>query len=317
MGVPLNFTIRQLQYFVAVAEHGTMGGAAEACFVTQSTISLAISELEQKLGVELFLRPGGNRSLKLTKAGSQVLGDARRLLDQLDEFQAGARNLGREVGGRLVVGIYETLTPYIFPYVLREFRERFPSIKLDLIEGSISGLNQRLLSGECEVVVTYQTGDLSNFDVRKLYSLRPHVILPSSHPLAGQRCIRLVDLESDPLILLDMPPSISMFERHFARAGVTPDVVLTTSSPESVRALVAGGVGYSLLLNRSALPVAHDGHRYAVAEIYEDVGEIDVVALTPRDATLTRRAQSFLDCCAEVLVGEELPGASAIDFTHE
>lgn len=312
MAASVQFTLRQLQYFVAVVDHGTMAAAAQACLVSQSTISLAIGELEREIGVQLFLRQGSSRRLTLTQAGVQVVANARRVLDQLDELQETARNLGQDIAGRLVVGCYPTLTPYILPRILRAFSAAYPSIDLEFMEGSVSELYGRLAGGECEAAVMYRIGAAPDLDMRPLYHVRPHVILPTAHRLAGRPTVRLADLADDPYIMLDMPPSVSMFQDLFAEAGVTPRVARTTTNPESVRALVAGGVGYSVLLNRAALSVAYDGDRYAIAEIEEDVSAVEVVAVTPARTHLTKRARVFVDSCVELFASEHMPGTSSM-----
>ena len=310
MSTPMRFTIRQLQYFVAVVEAGSMSAAAKTCLVSQSTISLSISELERALETQLFLRAGGSKLLTLTDAGKQILGDVRRVLDQLDELQLTAHSLGQGLAGRLSIGCYRTLTPYILPRILQVFTAQYPAIELVWSEDSIVGLHEQLLHGECEVAVTYRMGDLAPFDVHRLYTLRPHILLPSTHRLAGESVIRLAELEDEPFIMLDMPPSVSLFTRHFEEAGVVPRVAMTTTSPESVRALVAGGRGYSMLLNRAALPVAYDGDSYTVAEIEERITGVDVVALTPADAHLTQRARAFLVSCQQATAGTGVPGTT-------
>ena len=310
MVTPLRFTLRQLQYFVGIVDHGTMAAAAQACLVSQSAISLAIGEFERELGVQLFLRLGSSRRLTLTQAGRQVLGNARRVLDQLDELQATARSVGQDIAGRLTVGCYPTLTPYILPRILQNFSEVYPSIELDFIEGSVSDLYGRLTAGECEVAVMYRIGRMPEFDLRPLYHVRPHIILPLSHRFAGREKVRLSDLASEPFIMLNMPPSMSMFEDLFAEAGVAPRVARVTTSPESVRALVAGGVGYSVLLNRAATTVAYDGDGYATAEIEEPVSVVEVVAVSPSYTHLTRRAQVFIEACAELFATRQTPGTT-------
>ncbi|HXO55896.1 MAG TPA: LysR family transcriptional regulator, partial [Mycobacterium sp.] len=135
----LRVSLRQLEYFVAVAEQGTMAAAGEHCRISQSAISLAVSQLERVLGVQLFLRQR-SKGLTLTNAGRLVLTDARRLLQQTDELQDRARSLGQELSGRLVTGCYATLTPYLLPIIFQAFRKAEPGIEIEFVEGSVAEL---------------------------------------------------------------------------------------------------------------------------------------------------------------------------------
>lgn len=250
MSALLRISLRQLEYFVAVAGRGTMSAAAEECLVSQSAISLAVTQLERALGVQLFLRQR-SKGLTLTQAGEQVLVDARRLLGLAEELQSTARSLGQELAGRLVVGCYPTLTPYIMPITLDAFAHTHAGIEIEFVEGSVSELHELLSNGTCEVALMYDIGFQPELTAVTLYTIQPHVILPPDRRFAPLEKVSLADLADDPMIMLDMPPSEEHFRSVFREAGVTPKVARRTVSAESVRALVACGAGYSVLLQRS------------------------------------------------------------------
>src|SRR4051812_7389558 len=111
------FTVRQLEHFVAAADAGSISTAAERGLVSQAGVSLAISDLERHLGVQLFLRRKA-KGVPLTSAGERVLADARRLLAQAEELQTHAAAEGDGLTGRLGVGCYTTLAPYLLPPLL-------------------------------------------------------------------------------------------------------------------------------------------------------------------------------------------------------
>lgn len=294
------FTLRQLEYFLAVAEEGTMAGAAEQHHISQSAISLAITDLERALGVQLFMRRKA-RGIELTGAARQVLPEIRSLLAHVGEVQSTARSLGKSVSGTMVLGCYPTLTPYLMPEILRQFPERYPSVTLSLFEGSVAEMVERLLDGTCEMALMYDLGLGPDIAKTLLRRIRPYVLLSADHPLATQAPISLTELRDEPMIMLDMPPSATMFREVLAAGGVKPNVRFVTTHVESVRSLVASGAGYSLLLGRPSPEFTYAGPPLVYREIIEDVRHVDVVLAHARSARLTRRAQAFSDFCREAL----------------
>ncbi|ORA15182.1 LysR substrate-binding domain-containing protein [Mycobacterium arosiense] len=311
MSALLRVSLRQLEYFVAVSEQGTMAAAAEHCLISQSAISLAVTQLERILDVQLFLRQR-SKGLTLTDAGRRVLTDARRLLQQADELQVTARNLGQELSGRLVVGCYSTLTPYLIPMMLEAFGKAEPGIRIDFVEGSVADLHELLRNGTCEVALMYDIALGPDLEARTLYSIRPHVVLDISHRMANRTAVRLSDLADEPMVMLDMPPSEELFRSIFARAGVTPNVRMKTASVEAVRALVASGAGYSVLLQRSAARISYVGRPFAACEIEDDVDAVQVQLVRHANSRLTHRAEAFANFCHRYLgaMGAHAPGAS-------
>jgi len=297
MSALLRVTLRQLEYFVAVASAGTMGVAAAECSVSQSAISLAVSDLEKSLGVPLFLRQKAKR-LQLTTAGRQVLADARSLLAQAEELQSTARSLGQDASGQLVVGCFPSLSPYVMPTVLDALAAEHPGLDVHFVEGGVSQLHDWLRDGTCEVAVMYGgMGADPSLETTDLYLVRPHVELATDHPLAARRRVRLAKLADEPMILLDVPPSEQLFRGILAEAGVTPRIARRVVSVDGVRALVATGRGYTVLLQRPIVATAPIGLEVAVREIVEPITPVPVQLVRAAATRATRRAQAFMDVC--------------------
>lgn len=305
----LRVSLRQLEYFVAVVTNRTMAAAAAQCHVSQSAVSLAVTDLERSLGVQLFLRQRP-KGLTLTPAGQQVLADARRLLGLADELQSNARSLGQDLAGRLVIGCYPTLAPYIMPITLDSFAGVHRSMEIEFLEGSVAEMHEWLLGGRCELALMYDIGVHSTLSVTTLYRVRPHIELPADHRLAHQHTVRLADLAGEPMIMLNMPPSEEHFRSVFTQAGVTPRVARKTVTVETVRALVAGGAGYSVLLQRPASLMSYGGQPFVICEIAEDVSSVAVQAAVATSAHPTRRAQAFIAFCRAYFadLGASTPG---------
>jgi len=298
-------SLRQLQFFVAAAEAGSMAGAAASEHVSQSTVALAIGELERTLGVQLFIRRQA-KGLTITKAGAAVLADARPLLGHAEELQASARALGGQLSGDLAVGCYTTLAPILMPGVLEGFAEQNPAVRLGFTEGSQVDLQAKLLDGTCEVALLYDLDLQLGVQHEVLYRTRPHVLLPAAHPLAGQAPVSLHDLADEPMIMLDYPPSLHYFTQLLESVGVRPAIRHTTSSFETVRSLVARGLGYSLLIQRPTSHVSYEGLPLAECEVEECVPDMPVLVAWPARAKLTRRARAFTDYCRHNLTSGPL-----------
>lgn len=298
----MSVSLRQLHYFVAAAEAGTISGAAAREHISQSTIALAIGELERDLGVQLFIRRQA-KGLTITQAGVSVLADARPLLAHAGELVASARSLGGELTGTLTVGCFTTLSSFLIARVLTGFVALHPAVKLDFVEGSQVELQQSLLDGRSELALLYDYDLQPGIHHETLYRTRPHILLPCDHPLAGRSHVSLRALADEPLVLLDNPPSRQYFTDVLDSVGIRPLIRHTTSNFETVRSLVARGLGYSLLIQQAASGVSHEGMPLVECPIEEEIDEVRVLIAWPDRVKLTKRARAFTNYCLQNLTG--------------
>lgn len=310
-------SLRQLDYFVTAAEAGTMTGAAQRLYVSQSAVSAGIGELEHHLGVQLLIRAKA-KGLTLTAAGRLFLPRARDLLARSEELQAGMREVGQVPAGRLVVGCFPTLAPFLLPRLLEDFPVAYPGVTLDFVEGSLTDLQRLLRDGRCEVALLYGVDIEASIDFDQLYVTEPHVLLSREHPLADHEAIRLGDLVDDNMIMLDVPPSRRYFSEILADAGVTPTVRHHTESFEMVRSLVARGTGYSLLIQRPALDVSYEGRAVLVRPIADRIAPLPVGLARPSGARPTRRAAAFVSFCRTSITRCPAPESTGLQMyaTH-
>lgn len=295
-------TLRQIEYFVAVAELGSISAAAQHCMVSPSAVSMSIAQLETRLDVSLFHRTPSHR-LAVSAAGKKLLSEARGIVSRVEEFLATASDLTDNIRGRLPVGCTETLTPYLLPRVLPRLSELHPGLEIDFVEGSVEDVRTLMTDGVCELAVTYWPREDPEFTAIRLYDLHVHLILPMDHRLAGRPVVSLADIADETAVLLDSPPSADLFLTLFADAGFTPARIKRARSIDTVRALVAGGTGYAPLLNRQAEPIAANGQRFAVTEIRERLEPVGVYLVTPRGQRMTRNSQAMIDFCLSELRG--------------
>lgn len=298
------FTLRQLEYFIACAELGSMRAASENVHLTQSAISTSIGDLEKSLGVQLLIRHA--RGLSLTQAGIRVLADARRLIGNVEDLQASARDLSEALVGGLRVGCYSTLAPVLLPKIAADFSEAHPEVELDIIEGSHTDLEEELRTGGCELVVAYDyraTGqalpaDLEEITVR---SAPPHIALPANHRLAGRESIRLEEVADEPFILFDLPPGGQYFLNVFSEVGLSPWVKFRTQSFETARSLVARGLGYSILTQQTVVRESYEGLGLVTLPLADELPELNIVVLQLRAVQATQRAAAFKQQCLDSL----------------
>lgn len=297
MSLP-NVSPRQLEYLVAIAETGGMTAAAARCHVSQSAVSLAIAELERVLEVRLVVRGRGTR---LTAAGHQVVSDARKVLTALSDLGAGARSLGQDIAGQLVVGCYAPIAPFYLPAAIAGFRSAHPRVDLGFIEGTMPDLQRHLLDGRCELAFLYHQDLQPGIEVAVLTDQPPSVLLPVDHRLADQEAVSLHDLVSEPLILLDVPPSAHYFRAVFDAVGLEMSPTYRAGGFELARAMVARGIGYSLTVQQPLVDLSYEGLPLVTRPLADTVPTTPVVLGWAAGGRLTRRGEAFLTHCRQGL----------------
>ena len=291
----LRFSLRQLEHLVAVADAGSLTGAAAACGASQAGVSLSISDLERRLGVQLLLRQRA-KGVTLTAVGVRVVAEARRLLETAEELQAAASAVDHDMGGTLSIGCYTSLAPHFIPPVLDEFCAQHPALALHVLEGTADDLVAALRDGRSEVALLYAEDADSTLAMRPVRASRPYLILAADHPLASQDSIALADVADEPLIMFDVPSARNAV-RMLEAVGLTAHIRHMSSNLEVVRGLVARGVGYSILVQRWPADVSFEGRSLACRDIADPVPTRQVVFAWPEGARLTRRARTLMDFC--------------------
>jgi DNA-binding transcriptional LysR family regulator len=298
----LRVTLRQLEYLVATVEHGTFSAAAQHLHISQTAVSLAVADLERALDVQVLIRRKA-KGPALTPAGRELLADARRVLVHAGELEDSARGVGQQVAGRLVVGCFPTITPYVMARILDGFPRRYPRVEVDLLESSVDGLQDALVDGRCEAAIMYDIGIRPGVVSRSLYRIPPHAVLPATHPLAGRDSVALHEIAAEPMVMIDMPPSVDFFTALLTRAGHPPNIRHRTAGVESVRSLVARGLGWSMLLHRPAVDLSYEGLEVAHVAVGDLDALVDVLLVMPAGVRPTRRVRALADYCLHTLAG--------------
>ena len=303
----MKFTLRQLSYFIAAAESGSITVASKRANISQPAISTAISHIERELDVQLFLRHHA-QGLSLTPAGRALLRDAKQLLIQAEGLSSSSADAGRPPRGDLSVGWFSTLAPIVMPELSSSFLKAHPEVRLRSSEGNQEGLFAALRRAEVEVAVTYDLKIGEDIDFAPLATLAPYVLLGDSHPLARERKLKLARLAPLPMVLLDMPVSREYFLGLFIRERLEPTIAWTSGQMEVVRTLVANGLGYTLANARPRADVALDGRRLRSVPLSGDLPAVRIGIATLRELKKTRLAEAFERHCIEQVTAAYIPG---------
>ncbi|MDE1569032.1 LysR family transcriptional regulator [Aquabacter sp. P-9] len=297
MQIP-RFSLRQLAYFVAVAEAGSIRAACTRLNISHAALSAAVEELEAVLGTCLLIRRRA-RGISLTPAGTDLLREARALLEVAEQLPGQVMAGEARLAGRLGVGCYTTLAPFLIPRLFSAFGDLHPGIQLDLTEGSIHDITALLRTGRCEVAIVYDFGLGEEFRLDRLYAVAPHVVLSAGHRLADRESVDLRDLIDEPLIVFDVPQSGANTQDVFAQLGLVPRIAYRSTSFELVRGLAARGLGYALMLQRPAAAVSYDGAPLVTLPVEGYGRRVHVAVATSHAVRPTLRAEAFRRHCLE------------------
>ena len=289
----VGFTLVQLRYFAAAAELGSMTAAARELSVSQSAISTAVAQLERELGVQLLLRHHA-RGLTLTAAGEDFRREVRVFLEHTVDLAESARTAGEALTGDLAIGCFSTLGPFELPRLIRACQARHPEITVTMLEAEHAALKQSLRNGRCELALMYGYDLDDDIESVVVGSAVPYVLVAKDHRLARRKRVSFADLAEEPMVLLDLPHSGSYLQGLVEATGVHPRIRHRTAGFETVRAMVASGLGWSVLNQRPATPVTYDGREVVTLEISDEVEPLTVVLACMRGVRLTRRARAFI-----------------------
>ena len=254
--------IRDLEYLVALADQRNFRRAAEICNVSQPTLSTQLRKLEDELGVALVERIP--RNVILTAAGADVVARARRILAELAELrQSASARSGAQ--NRLRLGIFPTLSPYLLPHIIPPIRIRFPEMELLLTEEKSSVLRQQLASGQLDAAILADPSEDGQQESLHLFDEPFFLAVPSSHRLSRQDFVEPGDLRDEKLMLLEEGHCLRDQALEASRqVGAREETTFRATSLETLRQMVAAGVGMTFLPALACLPSALDSRGYSI-----------------------------------------------------
>ena len=243
--------LRQLRYFVAVAECEHVGKAAEQLHISQSPLSRQIAQLEERLGLQLFER--SQQRLRISADGRTFLHEAKALLKHADRLESFGRRLGRGESGGLCIGyVSHAIHAGVLPKALRRVREERPGVHIVLYhltsQEQLEGLRQRSL--DIALVCEPVSADDPDLQATPVFNDPLALALPAGHPLADKEYINPADLHEQDWVMVDGHASPNRRERFMVRcveAGFTPQIRLEAAEPLSALGLVSAGLGLALI----------------------------------------------------------------------
>ena len=239
--------LRQLRYFVAVAEELHFGRAAERLGMAQPPLTQQIQKLERELGYHVFVREP--RKTTLTDAGLVLLEEARRILAEMEQAIEHTRRAGRGETGQLTVGTPPSVMLTRLPAVIRKYRERFPAVRFTLREMSTSAIAARLLDGTIDVGFLREMSACGGLPVETVLRESVFAVLPSTHPLTAAPRLRLRQLAKEPFVLFPPHVGVAFYDKLISfcvDAGFTPRIVQEATQWHSVVTFVETGMGVSI-----------------------------------------------------------------------
>ena len=295
-----SITLTQLSYFVECAKTLNMTAASQELHVAQSAVSTAISHLERSLGTALFIRQH-SKGLILTPAGETLLRDSHQLFGLLTDTIDSIRAEQHEVRGSITIACFNTFAPFLLPHLLGRLQERHPDLDIQVIEGDDDEVLAALRGGRAELAIAYQFSDSEGLDRTVIGEFQPHVLVHADHRLADRERVALAELADDPFVLLDLPSSRDYFLGLLRQAGITPVLKYRTASYETVRSMVATGLGYSILNQRPRTSETYSGARTVVLEITDPLPGLSVAVASLSQVQRSTRARAVEATAREVL----------------
>ncbi|MBV8125427.1 MAG: hydrogen peroxide-inducible genes activator [Burkholderiaceae bacterium] len=257
-------TLTELRYIVAVARERHFGRAAEACFVSQPTLSVAIKKLEEELDVKIFER--GAAEVTVTPLGEDIVRQAQAVLDQASAIKEIAKRGKDPLAGALRLGLIYTIAPYLLPALVRQAIEHYPQMPLMLQENFTTRLLEMLRTGELDCAVMAEPFPDAGLAVAPLYDEPFMVAVPATHALASRERISSEELKNETMLLLGTG---HCFRDHvlevcpeYARFASDAEGIRRSfegSSLETIKYMVASGMGVTVVpaLSVPAEPVPH------------------------------------------------------------
>ncbi|OOG22004.1 LysR family transcriptional regulator [Thioalkalivibrio denitrificans] len=245
-------TLTELRYIVAVARERHFGHAAEACHVSQPTLSVAVKKLEDELGVTLFERNRGEVSV--TPVGERVVAQAQRTLEAAEGVLTAAREGQDQLSGPLRVGAIFTIAPYLMPHLIPALRASAPHMPLVIEENYTARLAERLKHGELDVIVISLPFDEPGIVTLPLYDEPFVAVLPAGHPWSEREELGLTEMASENLLLLgaghcfrDQVLELCPNCHRTVTSDHSIQRTVEGSSLETIRHMVASGMGVTIL----------------------------------------------------------------------
>jgi DNA-binding transcriptional LysR family regulator len=307
----VKFTLKQLSYFVATGEAGSILKAAEKIHVSQPSISNAITHLEDIFELQLFIRHHA-QGMSLTTAGNQIMAQSKRLLQDASELKSFAGKLSDQIFGSINIGCFTPLAPIVTPELCHGFMQSFPGVDVNVSEDNQAELLSSLKKGSIDLALTYDLQLDSDISFTPLVELKPYALLAEDHPLSNKKAVKLMELAEEKFILLDLPLSDAYFMSLFSLDNVKPIIHARTKHIDVQRGLVANGYGYSLANVRPLNKRSLDGSGLSYVPLLGEYPSLTLGIAVLEKIRKTMAVDSFNTYCIEQISSNHIPGMATL-----
>jgi LysR family hydrogen peroxide-inducible transcriptional activator len=306
-------TLTELKYIVAVARARHFGHAAEACFVAQPTLSVAIKKLEDELGVTLFER--GGSEVSVTPIGAQIVAQAERVLEQTAAIKELAKQNKDPLAGPLRLGVIYTIAPYLLPPLVKTMVDKVPQMPLILQENFTTKLIEQLRQGELDAAIMALPLPEHGLMIQPLYDEPFVVAVPKHHPWANRAEIPAEDLKKETMLLLgnghcfrDQVLEVCPEMARFSSGGNGMQRTFEGSSLETIRHMVSSGIGLTVLPRASVRDMKDPNSMIAYVPFAAPVPSRRVVIAWRKSFTRRAAIEAICNAVAEC----HLPGVEMV-----
>ncbi|VVO35895.1 LysR family transcriptional regulator [Pseudomonas fluorescens] len=269
-------TLKQLQYFVAIADTGQISRAAQRCHVAQSSITASLKGLEEIVGASLFSRHSSG--VRLTEAGIRFLRHAQLIEAAVKDAVAAASVEPVLITGTVRIGVTETITAYVLPSLLPIIEQKFPNLDLRVVEHQRQDIERLVLDGDLDLALLLASNlpERGHVACETLLKSSRQLWGHPEHPLMLADRVGLADVALHDYILLDMDEHIDTVRKYWDQYGLAPKVRLQSCSIEAVRSLVAAGRGVAILSDLVYRPWSLEGQRIVRRVLADKIPSMDV-----------------------------------------
>lgn len=286
---PFLMEIRQLRYFLDIAQTEHLTQSARNLFVTQSTLSHGLRQLEDELGVKLFDRVG--RGLRLSQAGAAFQTYAGRALQEIEAGRMALTEMTGLQSGSLTVGVIPTFLNTLIPATVAAFSAAYPKVRIVVRDLRADPIEELLMTGQLDVGIAFHPTERAEIEAEPLFEERMLLVVGLGHPLMRRKTLAMKALANVPLALLTRSfATRRLIDDAFREAGVSPPIRVEMESVESLLAVCRSGVLASVVPERAAKQAA-DLHSIALVspQLVRRAG-----VLWRKDASRSAAAQEFI-----------------------
>ena len=294
------FTLRQLEYLVAVGRFGSISEAAGQLSVSPPSISNAIAQLEAEFGLLMFVRKHA-QGMALTTSGRALMDQAVRVLDAAKGLSNMADLHLGTVRGEFNVGCLLTFAQIILPRLRKAYTQTYPDVVFHQFQNHQMGLIDALRDASIDIALTYDLAIPTDLDFVELAVLPPFAIMAETHPLARRTSLSVADLAPNPMILLDLPLSATYFLSLFEKGGVAPHIVERTQDMAVLHSLVGNDFGYSIINIKPLSNTSPDGKRLCFVPLTGQVQPMRMGLMCARRAETALTVRAFIDLCRTLM----------------